>query len=98
MVRSKDEFMTLIKSRLPENDMSDEDIAFLEDVTDTIEDYDTRTKDNTDWENKYKELDSEWRRKYTERFFSKEVTEPEPVPSEPDEPKVMTYEDLFKTE
>lgn len=71
MIKSKDDLMELIKSRLPE-DMSDEDISFLEDITDTVNDFESRAKDSTDWKAKYEENDKEWKKKYTDRFFNNE--------------------------
>lgn len=71
MIKSKDDLMELIKSRLPE-DMSDEDISFLEDITDTVNDFESRAKDNTDWKARYEENDNAWKKKYADRFFNNE--------------------------
>lgn len=92
MIKTKDDLMELIKSRLPE-DMSDDDISFLEDITDTVNDFENRAKDSTDWKAKYEENDREWKQKYTERFFNKDP-EPEPEP-EPEPVAPKTFDDLF---
>lgn len=96
-VKTRDEILESFKTMLGENP-DDESISFLEDVTDTLNDFEKRANgDGTDWKSKYEENDANWRKKYTERFFS---DEPEPNPKlnqkpEPDDtPK--TFSDLFK--
>ena len=97
-VLGKDDFIARVKARLGE-ELTDEDIAFLEDMTDTYEDLEGRVGE--DWKGKYDALDREWREKYVERFNSGsgidyiedakgdvEVTEEEDV-------YVTTYEELF---
>lgn len=50
-------------------DRTDDDtIRLLEDVTDTLNDYDTRLNGSEDWKTKYEQNDAEWRRRYTDRF------------------------------
>ena len=99
MVRTKEEILEAIKGRIGD-DSSDETIAFLEDITDTLNDYDNKTKTETDWKAKYEENDKEWRKRYTDRFFnneedsgSKGSDETDEI-EEPEEP--TTFEDLFK--
>ena len=96
-VKTREEILESLKTRLGEKP-DDESISFLEDVTDTLNDFEKRANgDGTDWKSKYEENDANWRKKYTERFFS---DEPEPNPKlnqkpEPDDtPK--TFSDLFK--
>lgn len=96
-VKTRDEILESSKTMLGENP-DDESISFLEDVTDTLNDFEKRANgDGTDWKSKYEENDSNWRKKYTERFFSNEP-EPnpkqEPKPEPDDTPK--TFSDLFK--
>lgn len=93
-IKTRDELLESIKARVGEN-TDDETIAFLEDVTDTLTDYEEKAKgDGVDWKNKYEENDKMWRQKYTERFFSGE-----PHNTEPPEPKkyekITRFEDLF---
>lgn len=92
-VRTREEILESFRTWLGENP-DDDSISFLEDVTDTLNDFETRAKgDGTDWKSKYEENDANWRKKYTERFFSKEP-EPDPKPEPDDTP--MTFSDLFK--
>lgn len=92
-VRTKDEILELVKARVGD-DSSDEVIGFIEDITDTLNDYEKRLSDSTDWKAKYEENDAEWREKYKARFFGKEVDETEIDDEE--EVKSMKYEDLFE--
>ena len=73
-VRTKDELLEIIKGRIGD-DTSDETISFIEDITDTLSDYEEKATNlnNEDWKTKYEENDKMWREKYRERFFSKEV-------------------------
>lgn len=92
-VKTREEILESFKTRLGENP-DDKSISFLEDVADTLDDFEKRAKgDGTDWKSKYEENDANWRKKYTERFFSDEP-EPEPKP-EPDNTP-LTFSDLFK--
>ena len=68
MIKPISELIETVKTRIGDNP-DDESVAFLEDITDTLTDYDNKTKDNTDWKNKYDELDKEWKQKYVERFL-----------------------------
>ena len=93
-VRNKEEILEAIKTRVGEQ-TDDETISFLEDVSDTFTDLETRANgDGEDWKTKYVENDKSWRERYTNRFFSKE---PEPEPKPEPEPEVKkTFSDLFK--
>lgn len=95
-VRTKDELLEIIKGRIGD-DSSDETISFLEDITDTLSDYEEKAtnSDTEDWKTKYEENDKMWREKYRERFFSKEVDKEDEDFSE-DEVKSLSYDDLFE--
>lgn len=114
MVRSKDEILASIKTRIGE-DTSDEAIALIEDINDSFDDLSTRVaeagdwkdkyeKNDAEWKAKYEENDTNWRNKYTDRFFTPSGDDPidkigaELEKEEPDEPKKLSYEDLFVTE
>ena len=69
-VLSKDEYFARLHSRLAE-DTSDEGISFLEDMTDTYNDMESRANgDGVNWEQRYKDLDESWKKRYSHRFFS----------------------------
>ena len=94
-VKTREEILESFKTRLGENP-DDESISFLEDVTDTLDDFEKKAKgDGTDWKAKFEENDASWRKKYTERFFS---GEPEPEPKSEPKPDntPRTFSDLFK--
>ena len=95
-VRTKDELLEIIRERSGD-DTSDETISFIEDITDTLSDYEEKVtnSDTEDWKTKYEENDKMWREKYRERFFSKEV-EKEDEDVEEDEVKSLSYDDLFE--
>ena len=95
-VRTKDELLEIIRGRIGD-DTSDETISFIEDITDTLSDYEEKAtnSDTEDWKTKYEENDKMWREKYRERFFSKEV-EKEDEDFEEDEVKSLSYDDLFE--
>lgn len=100
-VLSKEEFMNRLQERIGE-DTSDEAMTFIEDMTDTFNDMETRSNDNNDseWKQKYDELDKSWRKKYKDRFFNSETT-PADVKEEQEEDVIddteeKTYADLFE--
>lgn len=96
-VKTREEILAELKARVGEQ-TDDETIAFLEDVTDTLSDLETKAKgDGTDWKAKYEENDAKWRKKYTERFYSSDPN-PDPEPPKPDDPpKPKTFAELFTT-
>ena len=97
-VRSKEELLNDIKGVIGEN-TDDTTIILLEDISDTFDDLESKAN-KEDWKTKYEENDAEWRRKYTDRFFSAEPEEaPDPDPEDPEERKEpMSFEDLFDEE
>ena len=96
MIKSKTELLETLNQIIGENS-GDNAIELLEDLSDTLDDFEQRTSDTTNWKNKYEENDKEWREKYKNRFFSKPEPEPEPEPQpEPEQSKPRTFEDLFK--
>lgn len=66
MILGYDEFLARVKAKIGDS-TTDEDISFLEDMTDTYNDLIARNAE--DWKTKYQENDAEWRKKYTSRFF-----------------------------
>lgn len=96
MVRDKSEILDYLKGKMGD-ELDDESIAFLEDISDTLDDYDSKVHDTEDWKTKYEENDKEWRKKYTDRFFSgepEEESEGNPK-DESGKSTPMTFDDLF---
>ena len=90
-VRTHEEIMENLRTSFGES-ADDSVIALMEDITDTLNDLENRTKDNTDWRTRYEENDSAWRKKYRDRFFGVVDVQEE----EPEKPNILTYENLFK--
>lgn len=98
MVLKREDFMSAIKGKIGD-DTSDEAIEFLENVTDTINDYETRVNgDGKDWKAEAEKIDREWREKYIARFNEPVKNTGEDNKEDVEEKKISTYEDLFKTE
>ena len=87
--------MESIKNRVGE-DTSDEALAFIENVNDTIENM--SSDKNTDWKAQYEENDAAWRQKYKDRFFNSSSEDKDDDFEEEEKKKPMTYEALFKEE
>lgn len=101
-VRTREEILNAVKTRLGDN-ADDESLAFLEDITDTLNDFESKAGANVgeEWKTKYEENDKAWREKYKARFFSsapddKDEHKDEGKEEETEKPK--TFEDLFTQE
>lgn len=96
-VKTREEILEAVRARVGEQ-TDDETISFLEDVSDTLNDLETKANgDGEDWKTRYEENDAEWRKKYTERFYSSDPNnDPEP-PKSDDTPKPKTFAELFTT-
>lgn len=70
-VLDRDDFFNRIRERLGEDD-SEEALSYLEDMTDTWDDLERRAsrEGEENWEEKYNNLDAEWRKRYRDRFFN----------------------------
>ena len=98
-VRTQQEILESLKARV--GDSTDDDtLAFIEDVTDTLSDYETRVSDSNNWKEKYETNDAEWRQRYRDRFFGNSESEVVEIDNvvETETEKPMTFEDLFKEE
>lgn len=94
-IRTREEIISAITTQLGNNN-SDEAIAIIEDVTDTLADLENKSNgDGTDWKAKYEQNDKAWRDKYISRF-SKGGTEENNEPPKPENKKDYSYESLFK--
>ena len=105
MVKSKAELMEQIKT-LVGNDTSDTSLELIANISDTIDDYESKVANNDgeNWKKKFEENDAQWRQKYRDRFFSPvDSKQPADNPTQveetddTDEPKLKTdYNELFK--
>lgn len=95
-VKTREEILESLRGRFGE-EPTDDDIAMLEDITDTFTDFEEKTSDATNWKNKYEENDKAWKKKYSERFFSKDdgnnVNNGDS--DEPEDKPMKTFDDLF---
>ena len=94
-ILTTEQLMESIKARVGD-DTSDDTLAFIENVNDTIEDF--TTNKNIDWKKKYEENDAAWRQKYKDRFFNSSNEDKDDDFEEEEKKKPMTYEALFKEE
>lgn len=89
---SKEDLLSRLTAFIGE-DQNDDAITLVEDMTDTFNDFDNKTKDETKWKQKYEENDKAWRQKYIDRFNKGVVEEEEEPEEERETPK--RFEDLF---
>lgn len=94
-VKTMEEILESLRGRFGD-EPTDDDIAMLEDITDTFTDFEEKTSDITNWKNKYEENDKAWKKKYSDRFFSKDDGKVYPVePEDLDDKPMKTFDDLF---
>lgn len=94
-VRTRDEILTSIRTHFGE-DTSDETLALVEDITDTINDFENKANNNGEnWKQRYEENDAAWRKKYRDRFFSGGSDDNDDE-HEPPKKKNYSYANLFK--
>lgn len=104
-VRTRDEISAKIKAILGER-ADDEALEFLEDISDTFDDYEKRGSAPTneqiermkeDYEARIDELDKSWRQRYRDRFLGLPTDkEPEDYVEEEIKEKELTFEGLFE--
>lgn len=95
MIKSTTELLDSLRTKLGD-DISDESLALIEDVNDTMNDLKNKATKAEEFEQKYKDNDAEWRKKYRDRFFNTESTETEDDYRDEEDNKMRTFEDLFK--
>ena len=93
-VVSKESLIERITAIIGE-DKNDDMITLVEDVTDTFDDFDNKTKDETNWKQKYEENDKNWRDKYISRFKQGVIPEENSKLEDDDKPAPKTFEELF---
>ena len=94
-VKSKEEILEAVKKYVGD-DVSDETLGFIEDLTDTL----GQDPDPENWKQKYEDLDRDWRNRYKARFFeTKETVEEDADDIRETEPTEKTkFEELFEEE
>lgn len=99
MIKTKDEILAQIKERIGDS-IEDNDLQFVEDISDTLTDLTERVEKGGDWKRKYEENDKAWKQKYRDRFFNNQADEDAKqheaeLLDEMEEPKKLTFEALF---
>ena len=95
-VKTREELLEAVKTRY-DGDTSDEAMMFIEDISDTLNDLESKVHSSGDWERKYDELAV----KYKERFFEGKIDNNPNDNTDPDPDEYVapeTYDDLFETE
>lgn len=100
MKKTKEELINAFNGIIGER-TDDDVVSFLENLTDTIDDY--ANSENENYKKKYEENDKEWRERYMKRFRDG-ADEEKPVPPitidppEPTKEESIKIDDLFKEE
>lgn len=94
-IKSREDLLKSLNTLIGDNS-TDENLAILEDVTDTLKDYEEKTADQTDWKTKYEQNDADWRKKYKDRFLSGEEIKDEQEEDVKKDSKSLTFDSLFK--
>lgn len=95
-IRTQEELRTALNGILGESP-TDEGITLLEDFTDTFTSL-TSNGSAADWEQRYRDNDAAWRKRYTERFNAPVDGDGGSNNKPKNDNKPMTFEDLFKEE
>lgn len=93
------EILESVKTRVGDS-TENADIEFIENISDTLNDLNSKASGQEDWKTKYEENDKAWREKYKERFFSTEENEKDDLEDNKDiemnDKKPKTFAELFK--
>lgn len=92
-ILTQEQFMESLRAQIGD-DTSDEALAFVQNMSDTYNDLSNQVKESGNWEQKYRENDTEWRRKYKDAFF-KTPSHEEQQNDSPDA-NTITINNLFK--
>lgn len=93
-IKGKDDLLSSINERF-KDDTSDDVLSLIEDISDTLNDYEERTKDATEWKTKYENNDRDWRKKYRDRFFNSASQEQDNGSDEEERSAPKTFDELF---
>lgn len=97
-VKSRAEIMESLRESFSEQ-TNDSVLSIIEDVSDTLSDFEEKINSETDWKTKYEENDEMWRNKYKERFFSgEEKLDNQTNENTSTETKPKTFQELFTVE
>ncbi len=94
----RDNFFNRLRELIGEDD-SEEALSYLEDMVDTWEDLERRAsrEGGENWEERYNNLDAEWRKRYRDRFFNtQEGAKDDQEEDIKDDGKVRSFETLFE--
>lgn len=90
MVKTKDEIMEEIRAYIGDRS-DDETISFVENISDTIDDYAA----HGDYDAKLMAVEAEWRRKYIDRFMNGGENTSDVETTEDGEKTEITIDDLY---
>lgn len=92
MIRTLEELLSDVGEGTDDNTL-----ALLENIRDTYNDLSSKASDPENWKQRYEDNDKEWRKKYRDAFMNPPVDNSPPDP-DPEPPKSLRFEDLFKEE
>ena len=92
-IKTKQEVLDGLKKFIPNDDTSDDTLAFLQDVSDTLD----AGAENVDYQQLLADNDKKWRQKYRDTFYNPPDKLDQELDPDP-ELKRRSYADLFKTE
>lgn len=93
---SKEDLIKRLSEKFAD-DNSDEVIQLTEDLSDTLNDFDSRINDTEDWKSKFEENDNMWRKKYKDRFLEpSDSNDNKSHEQDDDENTNVTFNDLFE--
>ena len=97
-IKTSEEIMNNLRTHLGD-DSSDSALALVEDISDTLESL-SSANNGTDWEQKYKDNDEAWRKRYRDRFFGSGNDDDDPDNNNKNnnntKNKPRTFADLFR--
>lgn len=89
-VLSREQYLSTIQQLVGDN-TDDNVLNAVSDLSDTYEHFNS----GVDWEQRYKDNDNAWRKKYRDRFFSG-AAQADDVPPPVDTKRPLRFEELFK--
>lgn len=96
MILTKEDFNNIVKTLVGER-TDDEALEIVQNLTDTYADMEAKSANAISYEQKLKDLDEEWRKKYRDTFYNNnpDVDTGDSVDTDGDV-KEYKYENLFK--